>query len=268
LNTTWTLYKVVGLIVPDVAGKSLGTPGQETDDDALYLQLEMPLNASSDIWFTKPTLYLGKIAPGSEFDSYDQINSINSTPRCMDIKQTYWSAFAFPRGWIPLDDGTIGNTGSGALRQGQEYFQLYASIYTSINNAFAPVSGGRSGAGNTISEAVTDFVAGKTLTLPAVMGRASASAGSGAGLTPYAVGQTAGAESVAVTLVAANLPPHSHNVPVPLTQSGNIDGPAGAPARVFGIVNNIASGNGPGTSAPIVVPILSPSTFMNFFIKL
>ncbi|MCF1193319.1 hypothetical protein LRR18_17150, partial [Mangrovimonas sp. AS39] len=41
LTTTWTAYRI-SLVIPDVAGKSLGTAGQQTDDDALYIQLEMP----------------------------------------------------------------------------------------------------------------------------------------------------------------------------------------------------------------------------------
>jgi hypothetical protein len=77
-----------------------------------------------------------------------------------------------PRGWVNMNDGTIGNIGSGAtIRANKDTFQLYSSLYTTISDAWAPVVGGRSGSGVTMAEAVSDFSAGKALRLPRSMGR-------------------------------------------------------------------------------------------------
>src|SRR6185436_15079398 len=98
-----------------------------------------------------------------EFDDYDQINSINSTPRTGDIKTSLLSSA--PNGWVAMNDGSIGNVGSGATnRANKDTFQLYKTIWDGVIDTWAPVSTGRG------ASAVADFVAGKTLTLPKSLG--------------------------------------------------------------------------------------------------
>src|ERR1700719_3340863 len=63
-----------------------------------------------------------------------------------------------------------------------------------------------------------------TFGLPNLQGRVPIHWGSGAGLSTYAPGQTAGAESV--TLLQSNLPPHSHAVNA-IASGGNQASPAG-----------------------------------------
>lgn len=75
-----------------------------------------------------------------------------------------------PAGWISLNVNTsaptIGNAVSGAnVRANADTYALFNLIYTNIGDTFAPVSGGRSG------NPLTDFNAGKTITLPALAGR-------------------------------------------------------------------------------------------------
>lgn len=257
LTTTWDWYPM-NFAIPSVAGKSLGTPGQTTNDDALYIQIEMPLGQPCDIFFTKPALFLGNIDPELEFDSYDQIDSINQTPRTGDLRATYWTSA--PLGWLPMNDGTIGNAGSGAtLRANQDVFQLYKTVYDSVINTWAPVSGGRTG------NATNDFIAGKTLTLPRALGRALAQAGAGSGLTATANGQWSGVEANNITLVAANLPPHSHTYSYNNLAGVNGFGYAQGTLRQT-ISQN--TGNGPGSSAPFAVPTMQPAAYMNFYIKI
>lgn len=253
LTTTWTSYNVT-LTIPDVSGKSLGTPGQQTNDDALYIQLGMPLGTNCDVQFTKPALYLGNINPDDTFESYDQIDSVNQTPRTGDVKTSMLSSA--PQGWVAMNDGSIGETGSGATnRANQDTFQLYKTIWDGVLDAWAPVSGGRG------ASAIDDFVALKTLTLPLSLGRALAGAGTGAGLPTYALGQNTGAVSTAVTLIAANLPPHSHTY--------NAQGSVGGFGFASGTNTVTANtGNGPGTSTPFSVATVPPTSFMNVFIKL
>ncbi len=255
LDTNWTPY-VISLVVPDVAGKSLGTVGQQTDDDALYIQLEMPLGMPCDVWFTKPSLYLGDIDPDSSFDSYDQINAINSTFRTGDIKTSLISSA--PNGWVPMNDGSIGNVGSGATnRANQDTFQLYKTIWDGVLNAWAPVSTGRG------ASAVADFIAGKTLTLPRSLGRALAGAGSGSGLTARVLGEYLGEQSH--TLTVAEMPAHTHPGNSSLGLGTAQSGGAGAGVIRTGTPVSMNVHTQGGDTAH---NIMQPTSFFNVFIKL
>ncbi len=256
LTTTWTPF-FLEFTVPDVSGKSIGTPGEQTDDDALYIQLQMPLNDLCDVLFTKPALYLGALQPNMEFENYDQINSINSTPRTGDIR-TSLSPSA-PRGWVAMNDLSIGNAGSGATnRPNKDTFQLYSTIYTSVIDAWAPVSGMRTGSGTTMTEAITDFIAGKTLTLPRSLGRAMAGAGNGAGLTARVLGERLGTqtETIDSTQIPARVPVYPDatfgNVSVALGIGTNVPGGGDIWARGGGLPQNN----------------MQPTSFFNVFIKL
>lgn len=258
LSITWTQY-VTKFSMPSVEGNSIGALGSQTDDDAVYMQIQMPLTEACVVRFTKPCLFLGSIDESLEFDSYDQIDSIDSTPRTGDIKT---SLLALPPlGWLAMDDGTIGNVSSGADTEGAYTFQLYSTLYTSVSDAWAPVSTGRTAPGTTMANAVTDFLAGKTLTLPRSLGRALAGAGSATGLTTArALGEYVGAESH--TLIGAELPPHTHTYSKPTSV-----GVPGVFASGSSIADNtLNTGNGPGTSTPF--SIMEPTSFFNVFIKL
>lgn len=255
LTTTWTQYNV-SLTIPDVAGKSLGTPGQQTDDDALYIQLEMPLGSPCDVQFIKPKLYLGTIDPTLEFQSYDQINAINSTPRTGDVKIGFSSPA--PKGWVAMDDGSIGNIGSGATtRANADTFQLYKTIWDGVSDTWAPVSTGRG------ATAVADFIAGKTLTLPRALGRAFAAAGAGSGLTVRAVGEWLGNESY--SLLTENLPQHTHNASPANFVNIGVGGVYGA-----GILGGSTGLTGGVTGFTSVTPVnlMQPTSFMLVYIKL
>ena len=253
LTTTWTSFNL-SIVIPDVAGKSLGTPGQQTDDDAVYIQLGMPLGAPCDVLFTKPVLLLGNIDPSQSFQTYDQINAVDSTPRTGDIKTSLLSSA--PNGWVAMNDGSIGNVGSGATnRANQDTFQLYKTIWDGVLDAWAPVSTGRG------ATATADFIAGKTLTLPRSLGRAMAGAGSGSGLSPRALGEYVGTESHALS--ATELPPHSH------TYTYTAQGVGFGFGFASGTNQTTASGttgNGPGASTAF--SIMEPTSFFNVFIKL
>ena len=260
LTTTWTPF-YLSFTVPDVAGKSIGTVGQQTDDDALYIQLWMPLNTPCDVLFTKPALYLGEIEPEQEFDDYDQINSINSTPRTGDIKTSLSSSA--PNGWVAMNDGSIGEVGSGATtRANQDTFQLYKTIWDGVLDAWAPVSTGRG------ATATVDFIAGKTLTLPRSLGRAMAGAGSGSGLTARVLGEYLGSEFITI----AAMPNHNHPGSTVALGIGNqgtnptgfntsaTTGPSSVTVAAQGggtlNVQGAANGN------------MEPTSFFNVFIKL
>lgn len=255
LTTTWTWFPI-NFSVPSVAGKSLGTPGQETNDDAIYIQIEMPLGQPCDVYFTKPALFLGTIDPELEFDSYDQIDSINSTPRTGDLRTTYFND-SIP-GWVLMNDGSIGNVDSGATtRANQDTYQLYKTIWDNVSDTYAPVSTGRG------ATATADFIAGKTLTLPRALGRSLASSGSGSGLTARSLGEYLGSETISISA----MPSHTHG---PLDPTVNFLGGVGGGgtnsviggSTIDGVATTGATG---GSAADGNMP---PTTYMNFFLKL
>lgn len=249
LTTTWTWFPF-NFTVPSVSGNSLGTPGLQTNDDALYIQIEMPLGAPCDVLFTKPALYLGTVDPDVEFDSYDQIDSIDQTPRTGDVKPGYLASP--PGGWLAMNDTSIGNVGSAATTAGERTFQLYKTLWDAVINTWAPVSGGRG------ASAIDDFLAGKTLTMPRALGRALAEGGTGAGLTGRDLGQWSGAETS--TILSANLP---STCPVNPGGTGNtiID-----PGTSVNVPGHIGTGYAAGGDTPL--SIMQPTTFMLFYIKL
>lgn len=251
LSSTWTSFPFQ-FTVPSVAGKSIGTPGLQTDDDAVYIQVEMPLGTLCDVLFTKPCLYLGTIDPKLEFESYDQIDSIDSTARTGDIKTSLISSS--PQGWVAMNDGTIGNTGSGAtLAAGAYTFQLYKTIWDGVLDAWAPVSTGRG------ATAQADFLAGKTLKLPLSLGRALAGAGAGSGLTPYVLGQNTGAET------SNALVNHTHTVGIPTASSVGGSSAAISGPFILGAATTLTTSTaGTGSS----FSLLQPTSFFNVFIKL
>jgi len=263
LTTSWVPYKTL-ITIPSVAGKSLGTGGQETNDDALYIQLALPLGTNCDIQFTKPSLYLGNVNPDQTFDTYDEIDSINQTPRTGDIKTSLLSSA--PYGWVAMNDGSIGETASGATnRANQDTFQLYKTIWDGVLNASAPVSGS-TGRG---ASAVADFVALKTLTLPLSLGRALAGAGAGANLTARLLGQNVGSEVITV----ASMPAHNHpgsTIAISTNSPGGSAGVYGSSGtNQFIALNTIASqGGGTLNVQGAADGNMEPTSFFNVFIKL
>lgn len=262
LTSTWTWFPI-NFTIPSVAGGSLGTPGMQTDDDALYMQIDMPLGTPCDILFTKPALFLGAVDPDTEFDSYDMIDSIDQTPRTSDVRVSYWASA--PLGWVAMNDGTIGNDGSGAtLAVGQFTFQLYKTLWDAVADAWAPVTSGRG------ATALADFIANKALKLPRALGRAIAESGTGAGLSARVLGQFLGSE--VVTFAAMPLHNHAGSTISPLGQS-TIVSPVGGNAGLQSL-----SGSKPLTIAPAGGGILNtqgaadgnmpPTTYMNYYIKL
>lgn len=251
LTTTWTPF-YVNFIVPSVAGKSIGTLGSQTDDDALYIQLWMPVDQSCTILFTKPALYLGNIQPKQDFSDYDQIDSVNQTPRTGEVKTSYLTTA--PRGWIAMNDGSIGNTGSAASianAKGAHAFALYKTIWDGVIDAWAPVSTGRG------ATALADFLANKTLTLPRSLGRALAGAGSGAGLTARVLGEYLGSEII----TTAAMPAHTHTIPFSFASTNAASG-ASFNAAIGGTTTTSSTGSGAADGN------MEPTSFMNVFIKL
>lgn len=125
-----------------------------------------------------------------------------------DVKYTFAAAVA-PAGWISLSQAgssnglTIGNAASGGnIRAFSDTQALFVMLYTNCSDAIAPVSGGRTG------NALNDFNANKTITIPQLGGRSPIAAGAiGTGTSARTLGQQYGAENY--TILTANLPPYT-----------------------------------------------------------
>lgn len=255
LTNLWTKFTITAT-VPSVAAKTLGTCG----NDALFLQFEYPLGSACNIDITKPSLYLGTIQPTTDFETYDDIDGVLNVPRTGDIRVNYSLSGTAPPGWITMNDGSIGNAASLATtRANIDTFPLYNLIWTTVSQANAPVSSGLRGA-----TSIADFTAGFTIAMPKTLGRALASIGTpSTGGTNWALGQIAGAESQSIDV--NNLPQHLHDLSGQITTALNTG--AGAQTGILAQGNSVSGGINGGTTHTNL-PIMQPTQFMNFIIKL
>lgn len=140
-------------------------------NDGLFLQIAIPTATALNIDFTKPSIYLGNIAPSSDYQTYDMIDTVLDSPRTGDIKVTLDNSWlsknnVCPFGWVFMNDGTIGSASSGATaRAGLDTFPLYNLIWNNVNRTWAPVVGSSTGT------AIGDFAANLPLYLTRALGR-------------------------------------------------------------------------------------------------
>ena len=173
LNSSWQKYELNG-IFPSTNGLTLGNGG----DDALYLLVQMPLDTNCSINFCLPSIYLTTDAPTNSFATYDEIDTVINSPRTGDLR-TSINRF-YPYGWLPMNDGTIGNPSSGSTtRANSDTWQLYNLLWTlaqpydtgSNLNQICQIYTSAGAATNYGGTAIADFNANKRLALTKMMGR-------------------------------------------------------------------------------------------------
>ncbi len=179
LTTAWAKYTLTD-VFPPTAGLTLG----QGEDDALYLQVQMPLGVAFDINFTKPSIYLSSTEiPVNNFQTYDQVDTIINSPRTGDIR-TSINAF-YPYGWLPMNNGVIGLSVSGVVpltvypgytRGNGDVWPLYNLIWTlakpfDTGNTYNPISLMYSNTASVLAltnygaSAYADFIANNALAL-------------------------------------------------------------------------------------------------------
>ncbi len=193
----------------------------DCNDDALYLQIGMPLAETFNINFTKPSIYLSEEVPTNDFSTYDEIDSIINSPRTGDIRMSM-NDFA-PFGWVPMNNGTIGNANSNATsRANSDTFPLYNLIWNKMNlhQTYAPMYN-NTGSNVAYTDPVVDFNAGNHISLTKQLGSVLAGTSS---FIPDETVYTVNTGTSAVNLVIANTPPYavpySTGTPVILLNSG------------------------------------------------
>lgn len=255
LTNAWVKY-TVSANVPSVSGKTIGYCA----NDGLFMQIQYPLGALTNIDFTKPCAFLGTVIPTFTYENYDQIDAVINSPRTGYIFASY--DLVAPFGYLLMNDGTIGSASSGATtRANADTFPLYNWLWTNVSspsgNTLCVVSGGALGA-----SAAADFSANKTLTLQALMGRALSGAGAGSGLTSRSLGAIVGQES------NTQVPNHVHAFSSDSTfykASGGSTIGTGNTAQETALVTGTTNNNTGGVAS---VTNMQPSSFVNFFIKL
>jgi hypothetical protein len=252
IPTTWQVFTFESVITPDATGNTLGSGG----NDALFLQVNLPLGSTCNIDFVKPAVYLGSIAPGIDYHSYDMIDSIINTPRTGDVRT---SLNNFLPGWVIMNDGTIGDAASNSTtRANIDTFPLFSLIWNLFvsNQTLAPMF---TSAGSPIAygaSPISDFMANNQLSLTLAMGRVFAGI-SGS----HAIGTSLGTETH--TILAGELPPHTHTIPG--SAGANFAGGGSTSYQNF-VGSTTTTSAGPGSSTPI--SILQPTVYMNVFLKL
>lgn len=253
LTSSWNKFQLQ-LAVPSVTTKNIGT----CNNDCLYLQIAIPSNAAIDFDFILPSVYFGTNASSLDFHTVDQVDAIVNTPRTGDIRM---SLNNFDRGWVVMNDGTIGNVGSGAGYPRGDCFQLFDLIWTTFqaNQTLAPMVPPGYGASS-----YADFNAGKQLTLTAQAGRVIAGI-SGS----HAIGTSGGADTHLLT--QSELPasmPNNVNIGGGSAQTGTGVGidTLGPPTTSGGhaVSTNFPNGLGNGNA----IDIRQPTVYQRIFIKL
>lgn len=180
LNSSWNEYTFTDFF-PATSGLNLGFGA----DDAWYLQVQMPLNSTCSINFTKPSIYLTEnIVPTNDLQTYDQVDAIINSPRTGDLRISfnpfYNDVAKWVYGWVPMNNGTIGNAQSNALTRGNaDCWRLYNMMWNfakpyDTGATFNPISQMFNSAQTAINygtSAISDFNAGHGLTLPQTLGR-------------------------------------------------------------------------------------------------
>jgi hypothetical protein len=179
LNSSWQTYTFT-FAFPPTAGLTLSSGA----DDALYLQVQMPLTAACSINFTKPSIFLTTdIIPNNDFQTYDQVDSIINSPRTGDIRTSINQFYFY--GWVPLDNGAIGlsnpTTIGGYSRANTDTWQLYSLLWNYAKpydtgatfNAICQMylnNGSTLTAINYGASAYADFIANHALSLTPALG--------------------------------------------------------------------------------------------------
>lgn len=245
VNSEWQKYDF-SKVLPSTAGLILSSGG----DDALYLQVQMPLNANCSINFTKPSIYLShQIPPTNSFATYDEVDAIINSPRTGDTRISMNDFYWF--GWVPMNNGTIGNASSNSTsRANTDTWQLFnllwnkAQPYDSGSN-FNPICQLYTSAGaatNYGANAITDFNANRRLALTQMLGNViMGTVPISALLSTYNQSVTASNSGGKILLTVSAAPANFYvGQPVTFTTTGSLPGNIVANA-VYYVVN--PSGN-------------------------
>jgi hypothetical protein len=173
LNNTMQKF-ILPVILPNFDMPSQGLVLGAGGDDALFLQVQYPLSVTFQINHTKPQIFLSNIVPNNDFDTYDQIETIINSPRTGDGRFSL-NSFS-PFGFLPANDGTIGNAISNAsTRANIDTWPLFNLLW-GFNSIFAPMFTSGSAPVARGASAIVDFSANNQIALTKSLGQTIAGA--------------------------------------------------------------------------------------------
>lgn len=136
MTTSWQKSTITGTF-PTVARDTT------TEDDAFYLQIQIPIGVAISFDIALPSIYLlpsTSTPPTNSFQTYDQIDAVIGTPRTGDVR-TSINSFYYS-GWAPMNDGTIGNASSSATSfASAQTWPLFNLLWNLCKNYSAPGAG-------------------------------------------------------------------------------------------------------------------------------
>lgn len=179
LTSSWVKY-TIPFTFTNVTGSVI--PGSPADD-AWFLQINLPPagNGTFTINIANPGLFIGVTAdsvPTSYLETVDQVAAITNTPRTGDVRATVNSFQPF--GWVPANDGTIGDASSNATtRAAVDTFPLFNQLWNiakaydsgSTSNPICQMYTSGGVAANFGSTAIGDYKAHNQLALTRQFGK-------------------------------------------------------------------------------------------------
>jgi len=265
LSSSWQKFSIT-TVVPSVLASPPNVLG-DCGNDALFLQIQFPLGATTNQDLVLPSLYLGSLSPDNDYVTYDMIDGVINAPRTGYIFSGYDTVA--PPGYVYMNDGTIGSASSGATsRANIDTFPLYNLLYTNVTipsgNTLCNVTGYT---GNPI----VDFSANRSMSIPRALGRVFSGSGLGATLTNHALGFFNGEETHPLTI--PEMPSHTHpGSTVPFSNVAASRGSSGSDTVIApgpGSVTVAAQGGGVvGVGPGNAHNTIQPTSYANHFIKL
>ena len=201
LTGSFAVY-TINFSVPSVVGKTLG----DSNDDGTYIEILFPTSQSCNIDLAKPALYSGSIFPTISYESIDEIEAKLQNPRTGDRKDSYNSFSNSPiqAGWIPMNDGTIGNSSSNAITRAKpDTWLLYKLLWEGTTATDCPIYNSSGVSVSKGGSALSDWNANNQLQLPLSVGKANVNKGAD-GYTPTSQSYTASASTDILTVASTS----------------------------------------------------------------
>jgi hypothetical protein len=199
LTSSFVIY-TINFSIPSIVGKN----PSNSNDDGTYIEILFPLSAQCNIDLAKPSLYSGSIFPTTSYESVDEIEAKLENPRTGNIRESFNSFSNSPiqSGWIPLNDGTIGNSSSNSTtRANPDTWLLYKLLWEGTSATDCPIydsSGVLVSKGGT---PLSDWNANNQLQLPLSVGKTNVNKGA-SGYSPYSQSYTAVATTDILTVAS------------------------------------------------------------------
>lgn len=176
LTSSFAVYSI-NFSIPTVATKNLGN----SNDDGTYIEILFPIGSQCNIDIAKPSLYIGSTFPNVFYESVDETTYEIETPRTGDVK-TSLNSFSMTNkyGWIPLNDGTIGNSSSNATTRAKpDAWLLYKLIWENTTSSYCPVYDNSGVIVSKGGSALSDWNSNRQIQLPRTVGKVLANKGTG-----------------------------------------------------------------------------------------